>query len=80
MRLVCPQILKYQIVLCIHMLLVWVPESLDVGGRLRPKIRFLFRLIRCDRLLLSTKYYWLEGMLIRTNCRLKIQLAAGLRP
>ena len=80
MRLVYPLILKYQIVLCIRMLLVWVLESLDVWGRLRPKIRFLFRLIRCDLLLLPKRCCWLRGMLIRTNCRLKIQLAAGLRP
>ena len=70
----------YRIVLYIRMLLVWEPENLDVWGRLRPKIWFLFRLIQCDLLLLPRRCCWLRGMLIRTNYRLKIQLAAGLRP
>ena len=79
-RLVCPQILKYQIVLFIRVLLVWVSDNLDVGGHLHSKIQFLFCIIRCDLLLLSTKYYWLEGKLICTNCDLEIQLVVDFCP
>ena len=72
--MVYPLILMYWIVLCIRVLLVWEVRILDVVGRLRPNILFLWDMAWCDLLLLSTNYWLMLCSVIQTSDLLRIQL------